>query len=113
MARIIALLGELILKLGKSLFGLAASMPLLVAAITLASGSFLVASTLANQGLNSLRSFAQFSPNAWCLATAFGLDLAIYWFVEGLGAAIAIYVYLLLKEPILRASAKFKEVLSK
>lgn len=113
MSRLIALIGELILRLGKSALGIAVTMPLLVAAISLASGAFLVAGAISNQGLQALRSFASVEPKAWCLATAFGADLVIYWFVEGMMVALSIYVYLLLKEPILRASAKLKEVLTK
>lgn len=113
MVRLIALIGELVLKLGKTALGVAVTMPLLISAIALASGAFLAASTISTQGLQALRSFASARPEAWCLATSFGIDLFLYWFVEGLMVAVAIYVYLLLKEPILRASAKFKEAISK
>ena len=101
----IMMLGQLLMRLVPGLVGFVAKMPLTILAVGLAGSTLLAGKVAADAALSGLREAISANPQSWCIATAFGADLALYWFVQGMTVSIGIVVFLTIKAPALQAAA--------
>lgn len=106
--QVIILLGQLLSKYLPSLTKLLTKAPLWLAGIAIAVSTFIAAGVLSQAAIDLFAGFASSSPQTWCIATAFGVDLGLYWFVEGMVVTVGVMVFLTLKRPILEATSEFQ-----
>lgn len=109
---LILLIGQWLIKALPNLLGFAARAPLLIAAVTLAGTTFVAAGLLSDAALGGLHSAISARPDVWCLATAFGVDLGLYWFIQSTAVSVAILVFVTVKAPFMAAAAEFTKALT-
>lgn len=108
---IIALLGQWLTRNLPSMMGVLWRMPLWISAVFIASGTFFASEALTSAALSGLQAVASSDPMVWCLATAFGIDAGLFWFIESLTIAMGIIVYMTIKQPLLDATSSFQRAM--
>lgn len=111
LALLIPLLGQWLTRSLPNLMGVLWRMPLWIAALTIASSTFLASEAITEAALTGFQAIASGDPKAWCLATAFGIDAGLYWFLESLIVAFGILVFLTIKQPLLDATSAFQRAM--
>lgn len=106
MPALILLFGTFLMKQLPSMMGVLFRMPLWLAGVSLAVGTFVAAGVVTDAAFSALNGVIMAYPSAWCIATGFGVDLALYWFIQSLMAAIGIVVFVVIKQPLLDATAQ-------
>jgi hypothetical protein len=112
MAALISLIGMWLLKVLPRVASILFKMPLLLAGIGIGVTTFLACATVTNALYDALAGVAASSPQAWCIATAFGAQLGIWWFLQGVTVGLGIFAFKVLKEPILQVVSELKSVAS-
>lgn len=106
MPMVILMLGQLLMRLVPGLVGFVAKMPVTILAVGLAGSTLLAGKVASDAALVGLQEAISASPQSWCIATAFGVDLFFYWFIQGLTVSVGIVVFLTIKAPALNAAAE-------
>jgi hypothetical protein len=106
MPLLIMVVGQWLLRVLPSLMGFIAKVPVTVVAVALAASTFVAGKVAADAALGGLHTAISASPKSWCLATAFGVDLGLYWFVQGMTVSVGIVVFLTIKQPAMAAAAE-------
>lgn len=92
--------------------GILLKMPLLFAGIAIGVSTFLACTYATTALYDALAGVASSWPQAWCIATAFGAQLGLWWFMQGITVGLGIFTFKILKEPILAIVAELGRIAS-
>ncbi len=106
MGQLILLIGQFMMRILPKLGGVLLKMPLLTMAIGIGVSTLLACSFATNALYDALAGLASSSPDAWCIATAFGVQLGVWWFLQGVTVGLGIFAFKVLKEPVMQVVAE-------